>query len=535
MITGNAGDGKTAFLQQLEIQAQEQGASVTLNPEGNGARFELNGHHYISNYDGSQDEADKDNDAVLSEFFSAFKGVDNESWPLHETRLIAINEGRLVDFLTENEQDYPALKELVEASLKDGSVQHQIAVVNLNMRDVLACNETQKSSIFERLLSKMTAQKVWQGCDSCGLKDKCYVKHNVSTFQDEQTGNKVIQRLAYLYKLTNLRNQLHITMRDLRSALAYMLVGKYSCSEIKELYANGESEKILQGYYYNSWCGEGDSQDRLLRLLKQTDIAQGSDVRLDRGLDFIGLASVDWMQFEYRSNHEQKLIEGAHQILPTDTSLGESSSRYLAHQNMLGMLRRRAYFERRGENWRDLLPYRVAKQLVAFLSGEAPLESAKKQVINAINRGEGLHNPMFFEGQLAMQVRKVALGTIKSYRVFPQDVFTVDIKDAAMNSSFIEHSPQALVLKYQDQVGLTAELDLNLDLFEMLLRLNQGYLPSAEAEQSYYLSLTVFKNVLASAPYQEVLLTTNGRDYQKIERKEDGLLALHALSAEAVS
>lgn len=535
LITGNAGDGKTAFLQQLESLVEKQGTTLTLNPLGNGCSFELDGHKYITNYDGSQDEGDKDNEVVLDEFFDAYHGDDISKWPHNETRLIAINEGRLVDFLTQNANEFSALKMLVEESLKDGSVQNGVAVVNLNMRDVLASSETQKSSIFERLIKKMTSAKVWQGCDYCALKDKCYVKHNVDTFRDEQTGPKVIERLGYLYKLTSLRNQLHITMRDLRSALSYMLVGEYSCSEIKEIYANGEADKILSGYYFNSWCGSKTTQDRLLKLLSETDIAQGSDVRLDRGLDFLGLEAVDWLQFEQRSGHETQLLENAHQALPSGTALSDSKERYLSHRHVVGMLRRKAYFERRGENWKELLPYRSAKLLVSYLEGEYSLAEAKSLAINAINRGEGLHNPAYFNGQLAMQVRKVNQGTVKSYRLFPADVFSIEVKDSAMKSSYIEHSPQSLLLKYQDETGLTAELDLDLDLFEMLQRLNQGYIPSAQAEQSFYLSLTVFKNVLASAPYQEVLLTTNGQKYEKITRDSGGVLQLEHLIAEAQS
>jgi serine/threonine protein kinase len=533
LITGNAGDGKTAFLQQLESLVEAQGATVTLNSRGNGSSFEIDGHQYVTNYDGSQDEGDKDNELVLDEFFNAYQGADLDSWPHNETRLIAINEGRLVDFLSKNAIEFSALKCLVEASLKNGSVQNEVAVVNLNMRDILASTQTQPQSIFERIIGKMTSAKVWQGCDYCALKDKCYVKHNVDTFQDEQTGPKVIERLSYLYKLTSLRNQLHITMRDLRSALSYMLVGEYSCAEIKEIYANGEADKILGGYYFNSWCGAENTQDRLLKILRETDIAQSSDVRLDRGLDFLGLEAVDWLQFEQRGEYEIHLLENAHQALPSGTALSESKERYLSHRIVVGMLKRKAYFERRGENWRGLLPYRSAKLLVSFLEGDMSLEDAKALAINAINRGEGLHNPMYFNGQLAMQVRKVNQGTIKSYRLYPSDVFSIEVKDSAMNSLFIEHSPQSLLLKYQDETGLNAELDLDLDLFEMLQRLNQGYVPSAQAEQSFYLSLTVFKNVLASAPYQEVLLTTNGHQYEKITRNDNGVLQLEHLAAEA--
>ncbi|MCM7168347.1 methylation-associated defense system protein kinase MAD6 [Enterobacter quasiroggenkampii] len=532
LITGNAGDGKTAFLQQLESQVEAQGTSIHLNPQGNGSWFEINGHKYLTNYDGSQDEGSKDNNVVLEEFFSVYQGDDSNTWPYHETRLIAINEGRLVDFLSQHSGRFSALKVVVEQSLKDGSVQNDVAVVNLNMRDVLASTQNQPESVFERIIGKMTSAKVWQGCDYCALKDKCYVKHNIATFQDEQTGPKVIERLKYIYKLTSLRNQLHITMRDLRSALSYTLVGEYSCNEIKEIYANGEADKILHGYYFNAWCGNDSTQDRLLNLLRETDIAKGSDVRLDRGLDFLGLDAVDWLQFEQRSEHENQILANAHHSLPKGTALNESKERYQSHRIVVGMLRRKAYFERRGENWQTLLPYRSAKLLIRYLENSALMNEAKSLAINAINRGEGLHNPMYFNGQLAMQVRKVHLGTIRSYRLFPSDVFSIEVKDSAMNSSFVEHSSQSLLLKYQDATGLTAELELDLDLFEMLHRLNQGYVPSTQAEQSFYLSLTVFKNVLASAPYQEVLLTTNGQLYEKITRDESGVLQLERLVAE---
>ncbi len=533
LITGNAGDGKTAFLQQLESQVEDQGTTVNLNPQGNGSWFEINGHKFLTNYDGSQDEGIKDNDVVLEEFFRVYQGTDTDKWPHNETRLIAINEGRLVDFLSQHEQHFTALKNLVEQSLIDGSIQNEVAVVNLNMRDVLASLQNQNQSIFERIIGKMTSAKVWKGCDYCALKDKCYVKHNIATFQDEQTGPKVIERLKYIYKLTSLRNQLHITLRDLRSALSYMLVGKYSCNEIKEIYANGEAEKILSGYYFNAWCGSENTQDRLLNLLRETDIAQGTDVRLDRGLDFLGLDAVDWLQFEQRSDHEYQLLANLHQSLPNGTALSDSKERYLTHRSVVGMLRRKAYFERRGENWRGLLPYRSAQLLVSYLDDSSLLNEAKTLAINAINRGEGLYNPMYFNGQLAMQVRKVPLGTIRSYRLFPSDVFSIEVKDSAMNSTFVEHSPHSLLLKYQDATGLKTELELDLDLFEMLHRLNQGYVPSAQAEQSVYLSLTVFKNVLASAPYQEVLLTANGQRYEKITRDEGGALQLERLVAEA--
>ena len=113
-------------------------------------------------------------------------------------------------------------------------------------------------------------------------------------------------------------------------------------------------------------------------------------------------------------------------------------------------------------------------------------------------------------------------------------MFVLNIQDTAIKAQFIEHKPSRLMLTYQSDGGLSAELELNLDVFEMLQRLLQGYVPSIEEQQGYYLSLSVFKNVLASAPYQEVLLTSSGHHFQKLVRHDNGVLELTELKREAM-
>ncbi len=532
IITGNAGDGKTAFLQQLETVAAQRGVTVTNNPQGNGCHFELDGHRYVSNYDGSQDEGDTANDAVLEAFFQPYEGNDESAWPHHETRLIAINEGRLVDFLSSSAgQRFGKLRSIVDNGLATGKVDSDVAVINLNLRNVLASSDAQPESIMERLIARMVDPKVWRGCDYCALKDKCYVRYNVATFQDKQVGAKVIERLKYLYSVVNLRNQLHITLRDLRSALAFTLVGEHSCAEIRAIYDAGDTRKILQGYYFNAWRGTGSTEDRLLKLFADIDIADGTNVRLDRGLDFLSASAVDWLSFEGRGDYDLQLLQALYDELPVETSLSAGAQRYQAHGQYVGMLRRKLYFEGRSERWRNMLSYHSAERLMSLLRGEEQLDAIKQRVIFAINRGEGLYNPAMFNAQLAMQVRRVEKGTIRSYRVFPAEVFSIEVKDAAVNAQYIEHEPSQLVLSYRGEGGLSADLSLNLDLFEMLQRLLEGYVPSLEDQQGYYLSLTVFKNVLASAPYDEVLLTTNGRHFKSILRHDDGVLEMQSVNA----
>ena len=95
IITGNAGDGKTAFIHRIENKGQNKQQFDT----NNGSQFYISGIRFESNYDGSQDEDNKANDEVLSEFLSPFCGL-NDYTQAKEGRVIAINEGRLGDFLS---------------------------------------------------------------------------------------------------------------------------------------------------------------------------------------------------------------------------------------------------------------------------------------------------------------------------------------------------------------------------------------------------------------------------------------------------
>ena len=139
-------------------------------------------------------------------------------------------------------------------------------------------------------------------------------------------------------------------------------------------------------------------------------------------------------------------------------------------------------------------------------------------ILRAINRGEGLSDPARLGNQLALRVRQVDKGTIRSYRLFDGEQFTLRTEQETADHPFLECLSQALVLFYDSGDGHKASLRINLDIYEMLMRLNNGYRPSIEEQEGFYLSLAVFKNVLSAAPYQEVLLTETGHRFYEIGR-----------------
>lgn len=416
----------------------------------------------------------------------------------------------------------------MKQGLQTGEPAHGIAVVNLNLRSVVTDPQGFDGSILERLIRRMTHEKFWEPCHGCDLKDRCYAFHNAQTFQDETAGPRVIERLKSLYAVTHLRGRLHITLRDLRSALAFTLVGTKDCDEIHELYKSGRRDEIVQGFYFNSWKGgDAPNPDRLLTLLGDVDVAGGDDPRLDRMLDFVSPDDDrSLFRLERRGSYDRDVLRRLYEELPRDFSGRASAHRADAHRRFIAMARRRGFFERRDSSWRSMLPYKTAEEMLAVVRGDHGPEGLLERLLHAINRGEGLSRPERLGNNLALEVRRVEGGSVRSYRLYPRERFSLSLKDQGARSRFVEHMPSGLVLRYRGDAGLEAELLVTLDVFEMLQRLNDGYSPSVEEEQGYYLSLAVFKNMLGSAPYQEVLLSTSGHDFYRVARQVDGRLEM---------
>lgn len=537
IISGNAGDGKTAFIQQFESVLESKGA--TMQRGVNGALFRLDEHTFLSNYDGSQDEGNEQNDEVLDKFFGLYSGDTSALWSDSQTRIIAINEGRLVDFLLEHSDKFPLLLKIVQSGLNTMPESlHGVMVINLNMRSVVADSEN-TASIMERMLQKMVQSEYWTACESCDLKGKCYIQHNVRTFQDEVIGAKVTERLKYLYSITHFRSRMHITMRDLRSALSFMLVGTKNCDEIHSMYQSGGEDvkhEILDSYYFNSWMGGSKpSQDRLIALLREIDMSDVSNPALDRDLGMFSpqLKKGNRFSFNLRDQYDDDIVDVLFRALPRDYSSGNRAFLMEKHHRYLSHLRRRHFFECRdgGEKiWMDMLPYKGVRQFADMVQTMAEGTSASaEQYILAINRGEGLTAPERLGKQLALRVRRVDKGTIRSYRLFSGSCFSLQRASKGGNA-YLEHLPDSLLLTYQSEHGsASASLKINLDVHEMLTRLNSGYVPSVEEQEGFYLSLSVFKNMLAAAPYQEVLLTENGISFYRIQRDSEGVLHMESI------
>ena len=365
IITGNAGDGKTAFLERLIAAAEERGGQRG-SPRANGTDVRLaDGRWLRTNNDGSQDEGERRNDDVLTEFFGPF--AEGATSNASETRLVAINAGRLIDFLETHRAEFTELGTVVRAALSGEASGGAIAVVNLNQRSLVASNGKGGVPVFDHVLGQLTQDRFWSACQGCDLVRECYAPHNAATFAHPSAGPKVTRRLRDLLRLVHLRGQLHITLRDLRSALAFMLTSGRDCTQIHELYREGDASQILASFYFNSWLGSPDTSDRLLRLTRELDVAATPDPALDRRLAALGpAADHGTMTIDQRGDYDLRLLAtafeqaqlaesttpaGAGQPSPTSPRFGADST---SSASMMTGHDRRFRSARRSASWTGL-------------------------------------------------------------------------------------------------------------------------------------------------------------------------------------
>lgn len=526
LITGNAGDGKTAFLQSLEEGLAvgfggEPPVGVTRLPSGNGASFKLRGRTFRTNYDGSQNEGDQQNDEVLAEFFAPFAGTADEiaSRPDDQARLIAINEGKLRDFLARRRAEFAWLSAEVEAHLDSGKpLPEGYLLVNLNDRSVVA-NTPDATSIVDRQIQALCDPAFWDTCRPCKYADRCPVKFNVDTFNHPDLGPRARRRLERLFEIAHLRGRMHLTMRGVRSALAYLLFGEADCRTIAtQLEAtdptSDRDEQLLRRFYYGALtanlAGTADERaeetDRLLQLLSEADVGVGSNPADDRELHFDGVTSPLLPKVSSRGDYDRELLQAWTERLSTDPDgdAGSSASRRRQH----AMLRRKAFFERPDDGWEAMLPYSMLDMTRRAVSGdEAALTDLKRLVLRGINRSEGLGD---VEDALVLRVARDVPGGVRSYRQFPAADFDLRPARTVTANDYVEASPASLELVYRpggdDGGRKRPTLRLSLDLVELLGRMADGYAPTTAESRGPLVNLLVFRTLLAHEPYEQLVL-----------------------------
>lgn len=515
IITGNAGDGKTACIQRLEAYAKSflDKEGFQNLPSKNGAAFTVKGITYQSNYDGSQHEGDRSNDVVLDEFFQPFEHLNDFS-KAPEGRIIAINEGRLVDYLQHRREKHGFLEKTADSFFyKSGAsdLPPGLLIVNLNWRSIVAADD--QGSLFRRQIKKIVEPQHWQGCIGCPAKEKCFIRFNAQSLNDPDQGEEVINRMENLLTTVHMRRELHITMRDMRSFIAFWLTRDHDCEDVKKLSETSvNANDFFEKFYFNicdSKAVDSGNKDRMVKLVRQTDVGLAAVPALDRQLYFQPLQQRDFISFRRR---ETDVLDWLNRFKVTDIQPGEEETVHIRGFHRL--LARLQYFEGR-INFLKRNPFRSMSEFrQAVLSPEPEkVEETRRAIATAIAVLEGCPND-----DIASKFIVLSVGGkdpyCSSFRLFPLEDFELVEESSPRNQRFMEYHPDKLIFRYKP--GPHISLTISLDIYEMLHFLSKGFNPSLNDLKGRFVELLIFKNMLLNVPYRSLLVTDDKQTFYTI-------------------
>ena len=533
IITGNAGDGKTAFIRRIEQAAEDV---EYFGETRNGARFKLGDTIYQSNYDGSQDESNLKNEAVLTKFFEPFEYKHSFS-DVSEGRIIAINEGRLMDFLLNNTEKHGYLAQMIdEYFYKEGTCElpDGVMVINLNLRSVTD-RGVDGDSLLRKQIRLLTAKKLWVKCASCPIAERCFIKYNVDSLSDTAAGAEVVNRLEWLVRTLIYKREMHITMRDLRSMISWLITRDFNCSDIPgllqrydELKAEWEQDienrqaKFMFNsyrqfmwdlYYFNitapAYESDLKSEDRIVKLLRQTDVAQVAIPDRDLDLYYGEKTPLSYIEFDSRKKNVLDEFNEANEILPSYEQLPEELILLKRrHQSMI----RHQYFEGKADFFKRL-PYQSLLSFHKELNKE-DTSNVISDLAYTISCSEGCWDKTLSKDYLVLSSTRVKDPNSKSYRRFPISDFVLSVDTNERLVEYLEHENDCLIFQHKSKKDI--RLNVSLDLREMLYYIQQGFNPSINDLKGKFIELQVFKNLLEAETYTEILVTNDDKNYYKI-------------------
>ncbi|MGH9928374.1 MAG: protein kinase domain-containing protein, partial [Pyrinomonadaceae bacterium] len=263
ILCGNAGDGKTAFLQNL---ASKLGLNVGASAQRIWNCTLDDGLNISANLDGSAAYQGRSADELLNEVFAPFH---TQSFPENLVHLVAINDGPLLQWLNDSEDTY--LTEQLRAALDEDGLEEldsRIRFIDLNARSLVGGCSSDSSGIstefLDELLDKLLggSQSVWKACETCTAQTRCHAWRSVSTLRDERLGDIMRERLTRALRAVHQRGEIHITARGLRAALVYILFGTHDCADL-------HNDPTLRPEHYYDRAFDSGSENRQGELLAE--------------------------------------------------------------------------------------------------------------------------------------------------------------------------------------------------------------------------------------------------------------------------
>lgn len=220
-LTGNPGDGKTAFLVKVRDALLELGATKQ-HEDAAGWRINHNHHSFVAVYDASESHLGASADDLLHQALELPHNVPEAK----STVLVAINDGRLIQFFTDYEHVYDDYSHAVRKYVrKEAVTDPSVAIVDLKQRSLATLGDV--SGLAVRVAAQFAAIERWEACLGCTSRNICPIKKNADDLRSHAANG-----FAELVLVSHLRQRRRATFRDLRSALGWILTGDIGCKNV---------------------------------------------------------------------------------------------------------------------------------------------------------------------------------------------------------------------------------------------------------------------------------------------------------------
>ena len=508
ILCGNAGDGKTALLQhladELGIGRHKSSRRIVDQLLDDGTRIRMN-------LDGSAAYEGRSANQLLNEFLEPFKDGDRGGDGVH---LLAVNDGRLLEWIHSKPTRTPLKKALLRLLDDPGTLDDHphIAFHHLNRRtrvgEVSPTDGKVTTKFLERLLTRLygakEAPKIWEPCTTCSAQERCSVYQAARVFGPKSLQDKASpdvrkraqERLFAAFQAVHLRGETHLTVRELRSALVYILFGTRYCAD----YHDDDSGGAEPPYWDRAFDPNSPRrQGEVLRELVQMDPALEAHPKVDRRLlrDAVRNSGTgDWEELASRRRRayfewtEERIRSVARGEEPR-RCLGLARGRNLKRFRDLPLLDD----EQRQELCRDLC------RGIARIGDLPELALARKDIVPLRITPRTPTETAFWTEKPISRFRLEA-ASLGSNRAHARPSTNAGQREL--------HRAAHLIYRYLD--GREEKLAMSADLFHRLLRLGKGYQLADISTDDTFARLSIFLQRLVRENDREIMAWSPIRD-----------------------
>jgi len=506
VLSGNAGDGKTAF---IETALRASGTPVVGGT--NEYHILLEGHPYFVVLDGSEDSATRTNDDLLTNAFGRFRG-DAPVLPDRGT-IIAINKGRLLNFLETHRDEYEFLWRVVTNRFVGGTVLagHEYVLIDLNDRSVLAPDST--SSIFAGIARRLGEWDAWEReCRKCDAIDVCPARFNAMALRSPRVREQMWKTLA----AADLDDRVHVTVRHIVTKLATSVVGDARCPDVRSQARSGRTflpSNFLYTSLFATRSGDAHAEAAAMdRIVAAYDPTEQGAPRRDRQVAYLVLRGA--LQEVLGQAGETPDLAGlkaqswaiASSSIDEEPPAGEPEYR-LRVLDLVRHASRRMYLLEPDHPLAPADPVATMDDFIRIGRGDADDQLLLTRLIASLNATLGIE-PGRFQELLAPRDYSEGLRGTGFAAMVPRSRFALAPANALGNEyeerPYLEAWPRALRLAARDVDGVVvAAIALPLLMFEVIDRAGRGFRPTSQTERSYIVRLNGFYRRLAEHAWLE--------------------------------